>query len=179
MADNPTTALVKNAQSPALARVSSQLALTDKLLTKPEEPFLIPYRKGKKWGFCDRNKNIVIGCIYNEVGQFNDGLAVVKKNEKFGYINKDENVVVALNYDAAMPFKEKFAAVANNTKWGYQWGYINSKGEVTISQRFKKWEIAKQFNEGKVAVQNEGSYGYMNVYGELIVPIFTSMLMNL
>ena len=42
MPDNPTTALVKTAQSPALARVSNQLALTDKLLTKPEEPFLIP-----------------------------------------------------------------------------------------------------------------------------------------
>lgn len=49
--ENPITALVKTAQSPALARVSSQLALTDKLLAKPEEPFLIPYRKGVSGGF--------------------------------------------------------------------------------------------------------------------------------
>ena len=60
----PTTALVKTAQSLALARVSNQLDLTDKLLAKPEEPFLIPYRKGDKWGFCDLNKNIVIDCVY-------------------------------------------------------------------------------------------------------------------
>lgn len=52
MPDNPTTALVKTAQSPALACVSYQLALTDKLLTKSEEPFLIPYSKGNKWGYC-------------------------------------------------------------------------------------------------------------------------------
>ena len=77
MPDNPTTALVKTAQSPALARVSNQLALMDKLLTKPEEPFLIPYRKGKKWGFCDRNKNIVIDCVYDEVQMFSEGLSGV------------------------------------------------------------------------------------------------------
>lgn len=62
--ENPT-ALVKADQSPALARVSNQLALTDKLLTKPEEPFLIPYRKGDKWGLYDRNKNILIDCVYD------------------------------------------------------------------------------------------------------------------
>ena len=39
MPDNPTTALVKTAQSPALARVSSQLALTDKLLLR-KQPML-------------------------------------------------------------------------------------------------------------------------------------------
>ncbi len=64
MPDN-LTALVKTAQSPALARVSNQLALTDKLLTKPEESFLIPYRKGNKWVFCDRNDNVVIDWVYD------------------------------------------------------------------------------------------------------------------
>ncbi len=40
--ENPSTALVTISQSPALARVSNQLTLTNKLLAKPEEPFLIP-----------------------------------------------------------------------------------------------------------------------------------------
>lgn len=77
MSDNPTTALVKTTPSPALARVSNQLALTDKLLTKPEEPFLIPYRKGTRWGYCNRNKDIVIECVYDEAWPFQEGLAVV------------------------------------------------------------------------------------------------------
>ena len=64
MPNNPTTALVKTATSPALARVSSQLALTDKLLAKPEEPFLIPYRREKSWYFCDKAGNIVIDRVY-------------------------------------------------------------------------------------------------------------------
>ena len=65
MPDNPTTALVKTAQSPALARVSNQLALMDKLLTKPEEPFLIPNWTGRRWVFCDQDKNIVIDRVYD------------------------------------------------------------------------------------------------------------------
>ena len=47
----PATALIKTAQSPALARVSNQLALTNKLLAKSEEPCLILYRKGTSGDF--------------------------------------------------------------------------------------------------------------------------------
>ncbi len=71
MLKNPTTALVKTARFPALARVSSQLALTDKLLIKPEEPFLIPYRKGNKWVFYDRNEDILIERV-SEYPRFSD-----------------------------------------------------------------------------------------------------------
>ena len=86
MPDNPTTALVKAAQSPALARVANQLTLTDKLLTKPEEPFLIPYRKGDKWGYCDRNKNIVIDCIYDFADKFYEDRSWVLIRENDWYI---------------------------------------------------------------------------------------------
>ena len=47
-------------------------------------PELIPYRKGDKWGFCDRNKKIVIDCVYDKVYDvkrnnlfFEDGVALV------------------------------------------------------------------------------------------------------
>ncbi|WP_020607301.1 WG repeat-containing protein [Spirosoma spitsbergense] len=91
--NNPATALVKTTQSLALARVSSQLALTEKLLAKSEEPFLIPYRKGDKWGFCDRNKNIVIDCVYeSEPSPFQNGIALIKYRS---YLN--DKKVIAIN----------------------------------------------------------------------------------
>ncbi|MDP3284716.1 MAG: WG repeat-containing protein, partial [Desulfobacterales bacterium] len=34
-------------------------------------PDLIPYRKGTKWGFCDKNKKIVIPCKYDRTMPFN------------------------------------------------------------------------------------------------------------
>ena len=43
-------------------------------------PDLIPYRKGDKWGFCDKDKNIIILLKYDDVYKFKDGLAKVKLN---------------------------------------------------------------------------------------------------
>ncbi|GAB3640172.1 WG repeat-containing protein [Spirosoma arcticum] len=128
MPENPTTALVKTAQSPALARVSNQLALTDKLLTKPEEPFLIPYRKGDKWGFCDRNKNIVIDCVYFLVEPFEEGLAVVVKNDRYGHIDKKGQVVISIVYENATSFC--FEGGCAGVMYNDSWLIINKSDEV-------------------------------------------------
>jgi hypothetical protein len=48
---------------------------------------LIPYRKGDKWGYCDRNKKIVIPIQYDGAMPFNEGLARVKVKGKWGYID--------------------------------------------------------------------------------------------
>jgi hypothetical protein len=53
------------------------------------QPELIPYRKGDKWGFCDRNKKIVIPIKYDLVWPFSEELAAVKLNGKLGYIDKE------------------------------------------------------------------------------------------
>ena len=45
---------------------------------------LIPYRKKDKWGFCDRDKNLVIQPIYDDAYPFSEGLARVKLNHKRG-----------------------------------------------------------------------------------------------
>ncbi len=59
--------------------------------TLPNPPELIPYRKGDKWGFCDRNKKIVIGCKYDFAGPFSEGLSIVKLNGKWGFIDANGN----------------------------------------------------------------------------------------
>ncbi|MBC7570618.1 MAG: WG repeat-containing protein [Spirosoma sp.] len=119
MPDNPTTALVKTANSPTLARVSNQLALTEKLLAKSEEPFLIPYREGDKWGFCDRNKNVVIECLYESVEPFQNGLAVVWKYGRCGHIDKKgEEIIPIISHDiTSFCFHGKYAASMRNDHW--------------------------------------------------------------
>jgi hypothetical protein len=50
-------------------------------------PTLIPYRSGKHWGYCDKDKNIKIKCKYDDVTFFNAyGLAQVFKENP----NKEE-----------------------------------------------------------------------------------------
>ncbi|MCS7150786.1 MAG: WG repeat-containing protein [Endomicrobia bacterium] len=48
----------------------------------------MPYCKENKWGFCDKNGNIVIDCKYDYADYFSEGLARVKLGDKWGYIDK-------------------------------------------------------------------------------------------
>jgi hypothetical protein len=53
------------------------------------QPELIPYRKGNEWGFCDRNKKIVIPIKYDGAGSFSKGLAPVTFMGEKDYIDKE------------------------------------------------------------------------------------------
>ena len=62
---------------PALVKKTDiQLGLMKKILDLSiysDLPKLIPYRKGDKWGFCDRNKKIVVECVYDWARPFSEG----------------------------------------------------------------------------------------------------------
>jgi len=60
---------------------------------------LIPYRKGKKWGFCDEGKNIVVPCIYQLVRSFQEGIAAVKISNRWGAIDESSNLVIPCIYE--------------------------------------------------------------------------------
>lgn len=65
--------------------------------TSSQLPNLIPYRSGDKWGFCDKNKNIIIPLLYDKVGSFvNDSLIGVGLNGKYGIYNKNGMEIVPL-----------------------------------------------------------------------------------
>lgn len=87
--------------------------------------YLIPFRKGDKWGFCDVNKTIIIPIQYEWAEPFSEGLAAVKKNGRFGFINKQGKVIIDFKYDYAKKFEGGLAQVRNN-KGVLIW--INRKG---------------------------------------------------
>lgn len=69
---------------------SSQRSSTN---VDPNQQF-IPFRKGDKWGYCDKNKKMLIDAKYDWVTHFSDGLAVVWLNNKSGFIDKTGKVVI-------------------------------------------------------------------------------------
>ncbi|MEO0233878.1 MAG: WG repeat-containing protein [candidate division WOR-3 bacterium] len=134
----------------------------------PEPPEFIPYRKGDKWGFCDRNKKIVIECKYDGALPFSEGLAAVKLNGKWGYIDKTGKEVIAPEFDLVRNFSEGFAAVEQNGIWGY----INKKGKIIIPMKYVgTWS----FSEGLAVVQKNGElydkYGYIDKNGKEVIPV--------
>jgi hypothetical protein len=56
---------------------------------------------------------------YDNVMNFDEGLAAVKLNSKWGFIDKTGREVIPRKYDEAHDFSEGLAAVKQNSKWGF------------------------------------------------------------
>ena len=64
-------------------------------------------------GYVNIKNEIVINAQYNFnfLGDFHNGLALVKKDKKFGYINKYNEIIIPIIYDNALPFKDNSTLV--------------------------------------------------------------------
>ena len=91
---------------------------------------LMVYRKGKKWGFCNANGNVVIRAVYDLVLPFSGGVAVVELNGKWGLIDTRGSTVVPATYDRAFPVNDGVVAVELNGKWGF----IDTKGTPILGK---------------------------------------------
>ncbi|WP_024773117.1 WG repeat-containing protein [Aquimarina macrocephali] len=102
-------------------------------------------------GYIDKRNRIVIKPKYdfNLLGDFNDGLALVKKNKKYGYINKKGEVIIPIIYNNGLPFDKKYALVEKD---GMNYA-INRKGEknvgITKQHVWLKFEGFRRFAEKK------------------------------
>lgn len=87
-----------------------------------------------KWGFIDKKGKIAILPKFDEVGDFNNGLAAVKINGKWGFINSKGAYVVKPTYKMATDFSNGLALATYDVKakpvdqgWA---AYINASGKV-------------------------------------------------
>jgi formylglycine-generating enzyme required for sulfatase activity len=147
----------------ALVKANASIQVANKLLTIANNiPELIPYRKGNKWGFCDRSKKIVIECIYSWVAFFIEEFAAVELNGKYGFINKSGKEVIVPNYDSVKDFSDGTACVKMNGKWHY----IDTSGENIFSGAY---ELADSFTKGVAVVKVNGKHGIINKCGEKLL----------
>ena len=153
-----------------IERVGKQIAITNKLL-QAIDPFLIPYRKGDKWGYCDRNKKIIIDCRYEYVNRFIGDLALVLLNHKYGYIDKTGKEIIPLIYESAANFSEGLARV----KYGH-YLYIDKNGrrisEYNGGMIGRYGYQSSSFLGGLAIVHNEMSHkcGFIDKTGKEIIP---------
>lgn len=97
------------------------------------QPPLIPYKKGEKWGYCDKYKNIIISCIYTSAAPFSEGLARVGNHKyKMGFITTKGKVAISFQYDWAHSFKNTVAYIETSTEKGNFMGCIDTKGRNII-----------------------------------------------
>lgn len=94
-----------------------------------------------KFGLENSKGDVIVPPIYNGIGEFSEGLAVVTLGEglekKSGYINTKGKVVVEIKYEDAKIFSEGLAAVALiGPENEPLYGFINKTGEIVIPCKY-------------------------------------------
>ncbi len=130
-------------------------------LSRPSLPDLIPYRKGDKWGFCDRNKRIVIECVYDETDTFKEGLAGVKLNREWGFIDRTGKLIGHYQFEVIYNFNEGLTYSPRER------GFIDRTGKLAIPCPF---EWVGSFSEGFTAAEKNGKFGFIDKTGRLVIP---------
>ena len=73
--------------------------------------------ESEKCGFADKNNNIVIPCIWNDVRDFSEGFCCAKDDKDlWGYINYHGDLVIPCVYKEAYSFKNGMAFVEENVE---------------------------------------------------------------
>lgn len=143
-----------------------------KIITERERYFsqvadgLFPIEQNGKWGFIDKNFNVIIPAKYDKAFPFLGELTLVFLDKKCGYIDKKGNEVIPLRYDDGEAyFYQDSAEVTLNGKCGL----INRNGYEVIPIKYDKIER----DENIVCVHLNGKCGIIdkNTSQEIIPPI--------
>lgn len=142
-------------------------------------------REGK-WGFINRNGEIIVTPQYQHVGyEFKDGLLYVKTGGKYGFINNKGKMVIPAQFADTDSFCEGLAAaaidVSENEKLemlsisqDFRCGFLDEKGKVIIPAKFCG---ARRFSEGLAPVQDGLYWGYIDKQGKTVIdPQFDNAL---
>lgn len=153
----------------------------------------------KKWGFIDKEGNLVIPVKFDDVARdeyggrtlyhkafrnFSEGLCAVRFGKKWGFIDKQGNFVIEPKYDTAGCFSEGLACVRQGAKYGY----IDKTGNNVIPMEFDwppqsrevssdhpDWDFSKKmiepfvFSEGLAVARKGGKCGYMDHAGKIVI----------
>jgi hypothetical protein len=109
------------------------------LLVSPlfaQDTDLIPYRKGKKWGYTDRAKQIIIPIQYESASLFTQAIAKVSQWNKQGLIDASGKVAVSLKYE--------YLEAIDST---YQYFVAGLQGKFGLIDRAERVVVPFQFPE--------------------------------
>lgn len=138
-------------------------------------------KKGRV-GLVDAKGKYVVKPKYNEIGNFEGGIAKVRIKDKYGFINEKGEVVLKVQYSVIEDFVDGVAKICVGAKYnkntddleGGKWGYVKDNGEILIKPMYDDIEY---FNKYNIAKTKKGKvYGWVSRYGkELIKPEYTEI----
>lgn len=140
---------------PFINELYKELSLTEKLL--------IPLKNNtENYGYIDTTGKWIIAPQYDDVSEFNEGVAVACKNDSCYYINKDGQKIIKKAFEEAENFYKGTAIVKQDSLYYLlnKAGQIISKGYQLINSPSQDVYVCKQHN----------LYGAINAKGNIIIP---------
>lgn len=120
--------------------------------------------ENKKWGYVDKNGNMVIAPIFEKADLFCDGTAVVNYCGKNCFIDKNGNVLTVPSFDRVV--SRRFIDGASIIETHGKQGLIDGSGKYLIQPKF---DSVSFFKEGFAFVKTNGKYGFVDTTGNLII----------
>lgn len=112
-------------------------------------------------GYMDEQGLVVIPAVYDWVGDFKEGLAVVMKGASYGVINKQGQLHLPIAFEFISDFHNGYAIFSQNSTFGV----VNRAGIEVIKNQFNDLEWA--FGD-LLIYENDGMKGVMNIQGEFL-----------
>ena len=97
-----------------------------------------------KWGYADKELNIVIPCIYDSVQAFSEDRAWVARDGIYYLISKSDTCYYQGSLLSASPFSEAVSAVKTENGWGF----IDCSGQFVLAPCLESAEDTLQFHAG-------------------------------
>ena len=155
-------ALKKKRQEEKEKEAANAVDLSKIEILSPYIGLIAPYRYKNLIGFISKEGKIIVKPKYNDILNFNNGLAPVNENGKWGFVNKKGVEAIACQFDNAWSFKDGLAGVEKNNKWGF----INKSGVSVIDLKYGQ---VNNFIEGFACVEKNGKYGFINKEGVEVI----------
>ncbi|EKE29617.1 MAG: KWG repeat protein [uncultured bacterium (gcode 4)] len=110
--------------------------------------------KNGRYGFLDENNEEVVRCVYDDVNDYSEWIAVVCCDDgAYGFIDLDWSQITECRFSDALDFSEWLAAVKLNNKWWFidrTWKLV-IKYNYTDAESFDWWKA-------KVTIWRQVSY---------------------
>lgn len=132
------------------------------------------YTRNKGWTIINTNGDIVIDYDalqeYNDIGSFNEGVALVRKNDKYSFINAKGELLWGNNANAWFDylddrFFDGYVCMCENN---YGWTFVDKRGRC-LKNGGIIFNAVEHFKDGFAKVQNKHTYkwSYINTKGDL------------
>lgn len=126
--------------------------------------------RDKKISFYTNDGSLISGAAYDQVSDFENGMAIVKRGATYGYLSLDGREVKPV-YQEARFFEDGLAAVKEKGRWGV----IDMTGRYVVSPTYK--DTGAAFEEDRLAVKNQKNlWGFIDREGqEIIAPAYKAV----